>query len=52
MREMKLYAIYPKPKTSIKDSESTVFPYLLKDLSITRVHQVWQIDITYLRTTS
>ena len=52
MREMKLYAIYPKPKTSIKDSESIVVPYLLKDLSITKAHQVWQIDITYLRTTS
>ena len=26
-----------------------VSPYLLKDLNIERMHQVWQIDITYLR---
>jgi len=52
MREMKLYAIYPKPNTSIKDVENAVFPYLLNKLSIVKSHQVWQVDITYLRTRS
>jgi len=51
MGEMNLYAIYPRPNTSIKDKKNTVFPYLLKGLLITRPHHVWQIDITYLRTT-
>ena len=51
MREMDLYAIYPRPNTSIKDKEHAVFPYLLKGLVLTKTHQVWQVDITYLRTT-
>lgn len=50
MGEMNLYAIYPKPNTSKKDCRNSVFPYLLNDLSITEPHQVWQVDITYLRT--
>ena len=51
MREMDLYAIYPRPNTSIKNKEHAVFPYLLKGLILTKPHQVWQVDITYLRTT-
>ena len=51
MREMDLYAIYPRPNTSIKNKEHGIFPYLLKDLVLTKPHQVWQVDITYLRTT-
>ena len=51
MREMDLYAIYPRPNTSIKNKENAVFPYLLEGLVITKLHQVWQVDITYLRTT-
>ena len=51
MREMDLYAIYPRPNTSIKDKEHAVFPYLLKGLVLIKPHQVWQVDITYLRTT-
>ena len=50
MREMDLYAIYPRPNTSIKNKEHAVFPYLLKGLVLTNPHQVWQVDITYLRT--
>lgn len=50
MREMDLYAIYPRPNTSIKNKENEVFPYLLEGLLITKPHQVWQVDITYLRT--
>ncbi len=51
MREMDLYAIYPRPNTSIKNKEHVVFPYLLEGLVLTKPHQVWQVDITYLRTT-
>lgn len=51
MREMDLYAIYPRANTSIRNNEHAVFPYLLKGLVLTKPHQVWQVDITYLRTT-
>jgi putative transposase len=50
MNEMNLHAIYPRPNTSKKDKKDGVFPYLLNNLLINRVHQAWQVDITYLRT--
>lgn len=49
MQLMKLRAIYPGPNTSKRDHADMVQPYLLKNLEICRLHQVWQIDITYLR---
>jgi putative transposase len=42
-------AIYPGPNTSRRNKQHAIHPYLLRDLEITRPHQVWQIDITYLR---
>jgi putative transposase len=42
-------AIYPLPKTSVKNQEHTVYKYLLKNLAITRSDQVWQVDITYVK---
>ena len=50
MRAMGIRAIYPQPKTSIKNHEHQVYNYLLNDLAITRPNQVWQVDITYIRT--
>jgi putative transposase len=50
MRLLNLKAIYPGPKTTRRDREHSVFPYLLNDLETVRPHQVWQVDITYLRT--
>ena len=50
MRLLNLRAIYPSPKTTQRNREHVVFPYLLKDLEVIRSHQVWQVDITYLRT--
>jgi len=49
MRMMGLEAIYPKPRLSQAGSAGQVFPYLLRNLAIERVHQVWAIDITYIR---
>ena len=49
MKLLKLKAIYPGPNTSKRNHAEAVQPYLLKGLAITRIHQVWQIDITYLR---
>ena len=50
MRQMWLRAIYPKQKTTIINKNHYKYPYVLKDMAITKPHQAWQIDITYLRT--
>jgi len=38
--------IYRVPKTTVSDKTSYKYPYLLKNLSITRPNQVWAMDIT------
>lgn len=48
MRLMGIEAIYPKRKTSLPAEGHKVFPYLLRDVPITRNNQVWSTDITYL----
>lgn len=49
LREMGLLAIYQKPRLSLPGVGASVFPYLLRGLPIVRPHQVWAIDITYVR---
>ncbi|OIQ52685.1 integrase core domain protein [Moorella thermoacetica] len=49
MREMGLIAIYPGPNLSRRNQEHRIYPYLLRNLDITRPDQVWGIDITYIR---
>lgn len=44
-----IQTIYPGPNTSQRNKLHAVYPYLLKDIPITRVNQAWMIDITYLR---
>jgi putative transposase len=48
MRLMNLEAIYAKPKLSVADRQHKVYPYLLRDVAIARVDQVWSTDITYV----
>jgi putative transposase len=50
MKDMGLQVIYPKPCTTRRNFEHSIHPYLLRDMNITHPHQVWQTDITYLRT--
>lgn len=49
MRKMGLQAVYPKPRTSIPAQGHKVYPYLLRDMAITRPNEVWSADITYIR---
>ena len=48
LRMMGLEAIYPKPKLSLAGRGHKVFPYLLRNVVIERVGQVWSADITYI----
>jgi putative transposase len=48
MRLMGLESIAPKPNTSKPAPEHPVYPYLLRNLKVSRVNQVWAADITYI----
>jgi len=45
---MRLNTIYAKPKTTVREKSSYIYPYLLRNLKIERANQVWQTDITYI----
>jgi putative transposase len=49
LRQLGLLAVYPKPRLSQAGVGAQVFPYLLRGLAIVRAHQVWAMDITYVR---
>ena len=49
MRLMGLMAVFPIKNTSKPNSNHKVYPYLLRGIPITRVNQVWSMDITYIR---
>ena len=48
MAVMGLHAIYQAPRTSAPHPQHRIYPYLLRNLAITRANQVWCTDITYL----
>ena len=47
MRRMGIEALYRKPRTSQRHPAHTIYPYLLRDLTIRRPNHVWAADITY-----
>lgn len=49
LREMGLSAIFPKPNLSKPHPENRIYPYLLRDVEITKPNQVWSADITYIK---
>jgi putative transposase len=46
---MGLETIYPKPRLSQPGEPSVRYPYLLGEMTINRIDQVWSCDITYIR---
>lgn len=48
MRLMGIEAIYPRPRTTWRNTKHRVFPYLLRDVEILWPNQVWSSDITYV----
>ena len=45
---MDIQAIYPRRSSSSPDKGHKRYPYLLRNLPITHVNQVWSADITYV----
>ena len=48
MMRMGIEAIYRKPNTSKPAPGHKIYPYLLRDMAVTRPNQVWAMDLTYI----
>ena len=48
MCRMGIEALYRKPNTSKPAQGHKIYPYLLRDMAVTRVNQVWSTDISYI----
>jgi putative transposase len=48
MRIMGIEALYRKKKTTKRNPEHAVFPYLLRGMTIDKPNQVWAADISYI----
>jgi len=45
MKKMAIAALYRRPSTSKPAPGHKVYPYLLRNLAVTRPNQVWAMDI-------
>jgi len=48
MRQMGICALYPGALTTRRNLSHKVYPYLFRNLKISKVNQVWCTDITYI----
>lgn len=48
MRHMRMKTVYCKPRTTVIDPTKYKYPYLLRNLDISRPNQAWALDITYI----
>ena len=48
MKRMAIAALYRRPNTSKPAPGHKIYPYLLRNLAVTRPNQVWAMDITYV----
>ena len=48
MHRMGITALAPQPGTSKRAPGHKIYPYLLRQLAITRANQVWALDTTYI----
>ena len=48
MKKMAITALYRRPNTSKPAPGHKVYPYLLRNVAVTRPNQVWAMDITYI----
>jgi putative transposase len=48
MRRMGIEALYRRPRTTKPEPGHKIYPYLLREMEITRPNQVWAMDITYI----
>ncbi len=48
-KDMGLEAIYPKVNLSKRNHQHKIYPYLLRNVIITKPNHVWSTDITYIR---
>jgi putative transposase len=46
---MGLVSIAPGKRTTVRNKQHKVYPYLLRALDINSINQVWCSDITYIR---
>ena len=41
-------SLYRRPRTTKAEPGHKIYPYLLRDMAVTRPNQVWAMDITYI----
>ena len=48
MKRMGIEALYRRPRTTKPEPDHKIYPYLLRDMTITQPNQVWAMDTTYI----
>lgn len=46
--QLQIRAIYQEPKVTVSNPAHKKYPYLLRNMDITTINQVWSTDITYI----